>query len=824
MAHAEETAESGPRRPGAIVPGAILLLLLLIAFRGALSGRMFYLRDISQNHYPVRHLVTERLRALSPPLWDPFHGGGTPLLANPDNLVLHPISLLFLPLPFDVAFTASIVLQFVLLAWGGYLLARALPVRREAATLAGVILALSGPAASLASQQNVLSAVAWVPLGLAALVRGIEPRRRWLLAPAAACVAVVLTTGEPASLLAFALVGAVLGATARHPRETGPGALPGVDGVRPFGARILWVLAPVLALGATLAAAQMLPARELLGLSVRGAGFSPAEGLKWSLEPARLLETFVPRLFGDPTRLSPQAWWGGWRFEGGYPFLLSIYIGAIPCLLALLGLSAPTEGGATTTRRRALGVVVAVGVWLALGRRALLGRLLFVWLPLGRQVRYPERFVLTAWLALALLAALGLDRLLNRQAPMGRIGAFLIAAAGAAFLAMTLVAASPSIADGFLAWSAALPSGLLQSETGAVLRGALLRSSLWLFGETAILALAALATARLSSGGGARIVGWGIVVVSGLSSLLAAAPALSTAAPGWLEAPSPLAALVGHGAGAPRLHHAPRPADLSIWATTDELVWGYRFDRFCYSLMTGHVDQVPTILDAATDRMDLRVQAEIGRTLEALPLAARVKVLEIARAGFLLSYEPLEHPDLEPIGGLEGFSRPPLRLYRVGALLPRAFLVCASGAPAHPEDWARSLADPAFDPRRTVLLEEVTVAAAWPGAGDREEACAGRATITQEQPERLQVEIEAERSGYLVLADAWAPGWRARIDGTPAPILKADGLYRAVVVAPGRHAVVMDYAPASLRAGLAASLAGFVIAAAWAAFHFWRRG
>jgi len=168
---------AGPLRKAQ--PAILLGLALLLAFHGAFAGRLFYLRDISQNHDPVRALVTERLRSGSLPLWDPYHGGGTPLLANPNAQVLHPITLLFFVLPFDVAFVASIVLQFALLAAGGYLLARALRLGREAAILVAAVLSLSGPAASLASMQNVLSAAAWVPIGLWALLRGLAPGRRW---------------------------------------------------------------------------------------------------------------------------------------------------------------------------------------------------------------------------------------------------------------------------------------------------------------------------------------------------------------------------------------------------------------------------------------------------------------------------------------------------------------------------------------------------------------------------------------------------------------------------------------------------------------------
>jgi hypothetical protein len=211
---------SSDARPGTFrkaLPALLLGLLLLLAFRGMLQGRLFYLRDVSQNHYPVRAFVTERLRAGDLPLWDPFHGGGTPLLANPDALVLHPISLLFFVLPFDAAFVASIVLQFALLAAGGYLLGRSLRLGREASLLVAAVLSLSGPAASLASMQNVLSAAAWVPIALWALLRGTVPGRRFILAPAALCAAVVLIAAEPACLLALVLLGSALAATEPAP-------------------------------------------------------------------------------------------------------------------------------------------------------------------------------------------------------------------------------------------------------------------------------------------------------------------------------------------------------------------------------------------------------------------------------------------------------------------------------------------------------------------------------------------------------------------------------------------------------------------------------
>src|SRR5207245_9291672 len=124
-------------------------------------------------------------------------------------------------------------------------------------------------------------------------------------------------------------------------------------------------------------------------------------------------ETVLPRFLGDPTRLSPLSWWGRFLFEGSYPFLLSIYVGIIPCLMAVLAICRREAGAA---RRFTLAALAAFGVLLALGRHSPLYRGLFAALPAVRQVRYPERFLPVALFAVALLAGTGLGLLLRGQA------------------------------------------------------------------------------------------------------------------------------------------------------------------------------------------------------------------------------------------------------------------------------------------------------------------------------------------------------------------------------------------------------------------------
>jgi hypothetical protein len=85
-----------------------------------------------------------------------------------------------------------------------------------------------------------------------------------------------------------------------------------------------------------------------------------------------------------------------------------------------------------------------------------------------------------------------------------------------------------------------------------------------------------------------------------------------------------------------------------------------------------------------------------------------------------------------------------------------------------------------------------------------------RASIEYENPNQVVVQLEAPSEGWLLLSDAWYPGWRAWVDGSAAPVLRANYLFRAVQVGSGEQQVVFVYRPTSFWAGLALSLASWI--------------
>lgn len=145
-------------------------------------------------------------------------------------------------------------------------------------------------------------------------------------------------------------------------------------------------------------------------------------------------------------------------------------------------------------------------------------------------------------------------------------------------------------------------------------------------------------------------------------------------------------------------------------------------------------------------------------------------------------------------------------LERRASALPRAYLV-GRYAISRPDRALERLVAGDFDHRHGVLLE--TDPGFPPSSSD-----------VKRQPARIvsyaseHVVIHAETTGprLLVLADSNFPGWKARVNGTPVPILRANYLFRAVALpAAGTHEIIFEYRPTGFKAGLTVSALSLVV-------------
>jgi hypothetical protein len=94
-------------------------------------------------------------------------------------------------------------------------------------------------------------------------------------------------------------------------------------------------------------------------------------------------------------------------------------------------------------------------------------------------------------------------------------------------------------------------------------------------------------------------------------------------------------------------------------------------------------------------------------------------------------------------------------------------------------------------------------------------ACRDEATVelTRWRAHDLTATVTTDCEIVLVHLQSLAPGWRAEIDGEPAPLAPALGAYQAVGVPPGMHEVRFVHAPPGFKAALPVSLSALIVAA-----------
>ena len=142
------------------------------------------------------------------------------------------------------------------------------------------------------------------------------------------------------------------------------------------------------------------------------------------------------------------------------------------------------------------------------------------------------------------------------------------------------------------------------------------------------------------------------------------------------------------------------------------------------------------------------------------------------------------------------------------SLLGRAYVAANRAAALNLID------DPSFEPRRdAVLLAGPGVRPLDAGGFPR-----GQGSLVKKDlgPERARYEVDSPHEALLLTSTHFDPGWRATIDGAPAPVLRADLMVNGLFVPAGRHAVELRFWPVGLTSGLAAFAAtvGACVAAA----------
>jgi uncharacterized membrane protein YfhO len=165
--------------------------------------------------------------------------------------------------------------------------------------------------------------------------------------------------------------------------------------------------------------------------------------------------------------------------------------------------------------------------------------------------------------------------------------------------------------------------------------------------------------------------------------------------------------------------------------------------------------------------------------------------------------------DIDPVAYnfIQGGVRwlPPYTVYENEAVYPRAFVVPRAAPLPAPENVLATLKETDF--HRIALLEGYE--GSLPSSSTEGKFRAAK--VTAYRPNRVVVQAQEGPAGCLVLADPWFPGWTCTVDGQPAPMYRANYLFRGVPLAAGAHEVVFTFRPEWYIRGRALSLAALTI-------------
>ncbi len=770
--------------PAAEFPLAATISLFMLVFLFPawpwLSGAVTIPWDAKSQFFPPLQFLAASLATGQSPFWTPNIFAGWPLISDPQSLFFSPLHVLLAYFDRAPSFRAADSITFAYLFLGGagiILYFRDRGWHAAGALVAALTFAFGVSASSRLQHTSEIIDLAYFALTLWLLARALS-RSSLLTGAAAGILAGLLAVGrdQVALVSLYVLAGFVLA----HWIGNDDWRKSVRESVKPLSAIV--VLA-VLAAAVPVAMTAILAARSnrpeiAWGLTVAG-----------SLHPGHLLTFAFPDLFRAMTPADADYWGPGtspWKAAlGGNPVNLAknmglLYAGALPLVVTVsFGV---VRGLAWSRDIRFFSIAAGVVLLYALGCHTPAFHAMYELLPGVMLFRRPADATFVLGALVAVIAGYLVHRWLEDSVPRATRIQQAIERAIPVALAATAFALAHAVVTAKFAIE---PVASALAFTGGAI--------VTLFYARRLQAAAPLAAVLLLTVFMAADLAWNN------------RPHMSTGLP-------------------PQNFEALRPdtwdetvrllkEELDAAAAPDrrdrvELVGiGYHWPNLCMIQGCDHVlGHNPLRLKSfndATNAYDTVANWKDRRFSPLFP-SYRSAFADLFGLRFIAVSVPVEKvdPSLKP-GDLKLVARTrDAYVYENPHALPRVMLLT---------DWRIANFDglvkngwpPDVDPGRTVLLKKAPLGLrATTVAGG-----SGSARVARYANTEVDVEVEAPSGGILLLNDVWHPWWRATVDGTPARIMKANVIFRAVAVPAGKHTVRFTFHPfAGAFAELAAKL------------------
>lgn len=319
------------------------------------------LADLILENYAWKQFLVDAVRSRELPLWDPYLFTGHPFLANGQHSALYPLTWLFFLIPTWRAFGIFVVLQLGIAGVWMYVLGRVIDAGRIGAFLAGITFQFSGFMVVSVVHPMIIAGASWLPLLLALIECTVSRRRffkqaramlPWALLGAIALGLQILAGHAEITYFVLIVIVAFAAWRLAHRMVTHPRTVWQSEILSPALGMVL-----IIGLGLALGAAQLIPFYEVAESSFRQGAVTLTEVLGWAYPKRRLITFLVPNFFGNPTHRALRDVFTGHLLqatENAHGMAISsfdwgiknyveggAYLGILPLLLALIAVLRP---------------------------------------------------------------------------------------------------------------------------------------------------------------------------------------------------------------------------------------------------------------------------------------------------------------------------------------------------------------------------------------------------------------------------------------------------------------------------------------------------
>ena len=723
------------------------------------SGKALFWGTPSTQFVPWWEFAWSSIISGDLPLWNPWLGMGSPLVANYQIAIFYPPYWIYLLLLWlgGVDWMAwgmalIVVLHLILAGIGTARLLDDLGVSELGQVIGGLAYSLSGYLVGRAGFLSINASVAWIPWILLFTKRlGICRSAFWKTSIFLAFLLLAghAQTGWYTILLAVSWTAFWAIKDGKHEK-------------RWWSIAWSWLnLAGAGLLASGISAIQLIPTAQYLWLSQRASEYGYQDAMTYSFWPWRLITLIIPDIFGNP---GDGTYWG----YGNY-WEDAVYIGLIPIIVAiglmvswLISMAGGTKDldDESSDKKGLVGylaLTILISFLLAFGKNTFVFPFLYKYIPTFNLFQAPTRFTIWAEISFVLLAGIGIDQI---KKPKGKgLYATRLIAAGCVAVTLGAILTKILIPD--------IKTTFIRPSIQAGLIG---------LGFVVLILYSPSGKEKKTRG----IWSWALILLVTIDLILA----------GWKLNPGIEKDFYQVQTQDGTQGRIFMPVDLEYELKYNHFFLFNSFEPIAdwsdmkeYYLPNLNMLRRREMVNNFDPLLSARYQSWLGE-LQNTDLLERPELLEIMAVNGIIARNNKGDIELQDIPGKVEY----VKLY--DCIVNEEF-----GANILPLIFGEGI-----NLNDTLIVED---------ASDANISCnkvsPGIYSIISSKPGHLSLDVDLRENAWIFWSQEWYPGWMGYIDGQQANIKRANYLFQAVYCPAGQHTIEFVYRPKSFLVGSAIS-------------------